>query len=560
MGSWELAIARLLHLAGLDSIKRKIVVFGLVATLIPSLAIGWQSYRITRDSIDEKVAADIRTATGHAVRELTLWLKERVYEMRVFASSYEVTENLEKILRSPGSRTAATEPQRRLGDYLASVRGKFRDYEDLLLLDPTGRPVSGAEPAAVSLPPDALARARSDLVTVPAPSWDPARRSAVIVSAVPVLAPDGRPLGIMAAKLNLHALEGMLERAAPRPGGRVSLLTGEGAVIVTSRGVPMPFLAARLPDRAMRSLLARPDAPLEYANDRGEPVIGSLRPVGPLGWVAVAEFGRADAFARTDRSRTLMLLLVAAVVAGIGLTASLLGLTIVRPLDRLTTAAGRVAAGDLEVDLPGGVRGEVGVMTDVFNYMVRRLRAGRAELAAANAALSASNTVLQELSVTDSLTGLRNRTHLMETLATEIGRAGRLRHPFAALMIDIDHFKEYNDTQGHLSGDVVLARVATLFRESTRSIDYAARYGGEEFLVMLPETGVPEAARVAERIRARVEAETFGDGKRAVTVSVGVAGFPTHGDTPEALIAAADAALYEAKRGGRNRVVVAGQA
>jgi diguanylate cyclase (GGDEF)-like protein len=126
-------------------------------------------------------------------------------------------------------------------------------------------------------------------------------------------------------------------------------------------------------------------------------------------------------------------------------------------------------------------------------------------------------------------------------------------------MIDIDHFKEYNDTQGHLAGDAVLARVAALFRESTRSIDYSARYGGEEFLILLPESDPDGAMRVAERIRVRVAAETFGDGKRPVTVSVGVAGFPTQGDTPESVIAAADAALYEAKRQGRNRVVVAGR-
>jgi diguanylate cyclase (GGDEF)-like protein len=122
-------------------------------------------------------------------------------------------------------------------------------------------------------------------------------------------------------------------------------------------------------------------------------------------------------------------------------------------------------------------------------------------------------------------------------------------------MADLDHFKRYNDTHGHLAGDDILARVAKVLRESTREVDHAARYGGEEFLVMMPETALSDGFQVAERIRARIEAE-FSNG-RPVTVSVGVAEFPTHGASPEDLIASADAALYAAKRTGRNRVVTA---
>jgi diguanylate cyclase (GGDEF)-like protein len=202
-----------------------------------------------------------------------------------------------------------------------------------------------------------------------------------------------------------------------------------------------------------------------------------------------------------------------------------------------------VAAGDLAVDLPVVSGGEVGYLTEVFNNMVARLREGRQEL--------------ERLSVTDDLTGLYNRRYLMETLAGEVRRARRLEHPFALLMVDIDHFKEYNDAFGHLAGDEMLTRVARVLRESTREVDCAARYGGEEFLVLLPETGVVDAAETAERIRARVAAEALAGGK--ITLSIGVAEFPSHGDTPEVMIAAADAALYQAKREGRNRVVRAGR-
>jgi diguanylate cyclase (GGDEF)-like protein len=146
----------------------------------------------------------------------------------------------------------------------------------------------------------------------------------------------------------------------------------------------------------------------------------------------------------------------------------------------------------------------------------------------------------------------------METLNEEVNRAHRHGHGFAVLMADIDHFKQYNDTYGHLAGDKVLVRVAEILREAIRNVDYAARYGGEEFFVMMPETTLEGAVEVADRIRARLAGQIIAGGR--VTISVGVAEFPIHGDTPEALIATADAALYEAKREGRNRVLRARRA
>ena len=158
--------------------------------------------------------------------------------------------------------------------------------------------------------------------------------------------------------------------------------------------------------------------------------------------------------------------------------------------------------------------------------------------------------------MTDALTGLYNRRYLMGTLATEAQRSRRLRRPFSVLLADADHFKQYNDTQGHPAGDAALVKIADILRKQTRAVDCVARYGGEEFLVVLLETTVATAVLVAERIRARVAAEAFEGGR--MTMSIGVAECPAHGDTPESLIASADAALYKAKDGGRDRVVAAG--
>jgi len=123
------------------------------------------------------------------------------------------------------------------------------------------------------------------------------------------------------------------------------------------------------------------------------------------------------------------------------------------------------------------------------------------------------------------------------------------------LLLDVDHFKRYNDTHGHPAGDAALVAIADLLRKSTRAVDSVARYGGEEFLVVLLETTLATAGIVAERIRSRVAAAAFTGG--SMSVSIGVAECPGHGDTPESLIASADAALYQAKGEGRDRVVTA---
>ena len=124
------------------------------------------------------------------------------------------------------------------------------------------------------------------------------------------------------------------------------------------------------------------------------------------------------------------------------------------------------------------------------------------------------------------------------------------------MMIDLDHFKKYNDTHGHLGGDKILVKMSAIFSDCIREVDYAARYGGEEFLILLPATDLEGGVEVAERIRNRLAHTKLDDEKKKVgiTLSIGVAEFPRHGDTAQTIIAAADAALYQAKRRGRNRV------
>ncbi|MFO7859371.1 MAG: diguanylate cyclase [Ectothiorhodospiraceae bacterium] len=167
---------------------------------------------------------------------------------------------------------------------------------------------------------------------------------------------------------------------------------------------------------------------------------------------------------------------------------------------------------------------------------------------------------LARLAIRDPLTGLYNRRQLERQFAEELARAQRYGHPLALVWLDVDHFKQVNDSLGHLAGDQVLRCLARLVQDSIRTVDYAARYGGEELAVVMPELTAADATLAAERLRALVSGEPLrldsGD-TVAMTVSIGVAAYPDHGEDAGTLMARADAALYAAKKAGRNCVVTA---
>jgi len=163
---------------------------------------------------------------------------------------------------------------------------------------------------------------------------------------------------------------------------------------------------------------------------------------------------------------------------------------------------------------------------------------------------------LQKLAVTDGLTKLYNSRSFYSQLETEVDRFNRYKHPLALLLLDLDHFKEYNDNYGHLEGDKVLVQFSQIIKSCLRANDSAYRYGGEEFTVILPETAGAEARTVAQRIRAALEAERFspenGQGVR-ITISIGVTEYQEKEEL-STFIQRADKAMYLSKQNGRNKV------
>ena len=517
----------------LDSIRGQILIFAIFAALIPSLVISIIAYAQSRRALTEKISQELVTTGSQAGRETDVWLKERLYDLRVFANSSVVAETVAR-RGQPG----------RLVEYFNSVRTRFADYEELQLVDAKGGLIAsssrGADP--VRLPEGWAKTFESSRNLVGEPYWDEAAKKTVVILSVPVQQANGRISGALVARLNLAELTQVLRVFSARSAGQVYLATAQGKLIADSRDRPVDLKTTQLAQAVADRLLAADGELVEYRGVDGIEVLGSAKRLSQAAWLAVADMPVADVYLQAIRLRDVALLVIGILVVVIAVVAYWLGALIARPLVRLSSAAAQVSAGDLSVGLPAGGGGEVGYLTQVFNTMVDSLRKHHDEL--------------ERLSTTDSLTGLSNRRHLMNLLTHEMDRAKRAEQPFSILMLDVDHFKKYNDEHGHQAGDEVLACVSAVLRDSIRSYDCAARYGGEEFLVMLSATSLGRAQEAAERIRKQIGAELFERGP--VTISIGVAEYPAHGDSATSIIGQADAALYEAKRAGRDRVRCAG--
>jgi len=166
---------------------------------------------------------------------------------------------------------------------------------------------------------------------------------------------------------------------------------------------------------------------------------------------------------------------------------------------------------------------------------------------------------IKNIAIYDTLTGLHNRRYFEERLGIEAQKSFYSGTPLSLVMVDIDHFKKVNDTFGHTEGDQVLCKTSSLLKNSVRKKDTVARYGGEEFILILPEAGLEASFVIAERIRRLVENTLFELGRAQIniTISMGISNFPSHrAKSKEELVKMADQALYDAKRGGRNKVCI----
>jgi diguanylate cyclase (GGDEF)-like protein len=541
------------------SIRNRILLFSILVTLVPSIGMGWFWYEITKKVTSEKVEQRLMSSAGIIEREIGLWFKERNYDLRVLSSSFIVTENLTLYLhKSRGNTPAAIEEAdaalRKVSTYFGIIIKQFSDYSRLSVLDGEGRVLASSNISGksqyIAIPGSWKQQVSRNHFFVGDYYYMDDTGSPLILVGVPLLSnTTNENIGFCVLEVRLATLLPLLQSSLPTGNVhmrrcKATLLEKNGRIIfdTDSTGERNQYEVA---SEEIMKLFDNPRVLQEYHGDDQIPVTGVAFPFKDLPWSILIEENKAEVYAGLKEARNRILLIASLLTVIIGGAATIVAKHIIVPLEALNAAVLKVANGDLDVEVPVRRYDELGIVSGMFNEMVARLRE--------------SLTMLEDLATTDPLTGLSNRKQIMANL--DLQMEGYCRHgtDFALLMLDLDYFKKINDTYGHQAGDLVLSEMATILRQTLRTLDTAGRYGGEEFMIILDTTDIGQAIQTAERIRHAVDEHIFhwqGQEIRA-TISIGVAAISIDDTTVEGLIGRVDKALYAAKTEGRNRINVA---
>lgn len=536
----RIAQARNQLLEYFGSLRGQIVLLVLLGSGVTSLLAAWTSTATIDRYLDDRIEERFPTLLNAKARELDAWYQQVRLGVDTFARSETITQNVAR-----ASRGDSSEAYRELRAYLEFIHRQYENYLTLYLLGG-----DGGEIARFGREIELSDRIREDLVGLDKPRVHnvmqiPGNR--VQIASAPVPGDNGASLH---ALIDLGAMDSMLRGGIQREAVNVYLVDSAGTYLAgTLTGITGDFTYRRVDE-------VREAGVQTYINALGQRVVGGAQRVGDFGWTLVIEQDYEVAYepvgslvARVVWFDLLIGLLLIAIAVR-------LAVSVTRPIRHLSNAAEQVSAGDIDVRIEEA-RGshEVKQLTRAFNQMTHHLKLQRREL-------EQRNEELQKLSVTDGLTGIFNHRYFKDQLPHEVGRIERTDQRLALIMLDIDDFKPINDTWGHAVGDRILCAVAEAISAELRATDLFARYGGEEFAVLNVQDDLDGAVALAEKLRAAVAAVELpppeasgGDGSTLrVTVSAGVALY--EGD-PDTLFCKADAALYEAKRGGKNRVSVA---
>lgn len=557
----------------LRSLAARITLLVFLASVLSSLTVTWVSVQSLDGFLRSKIDQHLPQVADRISNDLDQWYSLRARELEVFAGSPILIESAPH-LDQRGRRGELARKEAEL--YLRYVLESFPQFDRLAVATLSGHvlaevgkgdPLEAALLAADSEPTRREGTSISGALQV--------GESRIQIASASLRGSSGRALARLHAIVDLDQLATLLWSEELGENAMIFLVDREGHFVNPPEGL------------ATNARFERPefdpgreeDAPFvgsvnHYDNDRKLPVIGTLHPFTRFGWTLVVEQPYDEAFAPVIDSLARVAGLNLAIVIVVGLLASRIARSIIGPLRALSAAARRLSEGEREVEIPETqfASDEVNLLTRTFNEMSRGLgrnareiednqreiEAANAELLAKNNELSSVNLVLEQLSITDGLTKLHNHRYFQEALTKECKRSLRTENPLCLVLIDIDYFKKWNDRLGHAGGDAILRRIAEILNESVRETDLLARYGGEEFAILAIATDLAGAVALGEKVRqAVVEADFVTDvpsEKQQLTVSVGVAAFA--GDRRQ-LFADADAALYQAKDEGRNRVIVA---
>jgi diguanylate cyclase (GGDEF)-like protein len=564
------------------SLQTRIVLVVLVCVVVPLLLMGAYLLEQTETALLQRATGTVLSRLDRRVIALDGWVEERIGEAQSWAKSFVVFEGIE--LMKAGNERA----NREITQYLELVlKDNQANYESILVVDTHGAVLASTEPERLDQQLEPWAREflgegqrneAKGLVSGLRQSVRFNRPTMLVIHEIqrdeksPTRDPRNEVIGFVVGRLKVNALAQLLTKSMEDEPD-FWLLDSKGGILISQNSVAVDLGAKLFPGELPAARPATdPDAKGQDAIEADLPELGptvyKVRPLtSSLGGYLAATISAKGAYRPLVESRARLLKAGVPAILVIFALAFFLARGMLRPILLLSEGAQRVSAGDLDVHLPVRGRDELADLTSAFNDMARRVRESRDDLAQAAAALTRTNDQLEQAkerfraqAITDGLTGLFNRRHFEDTLDEQIDRASTESWPLSLLLLDHDHFKQYHDRWGHTEGDAELRRVAALVQRTVRSTDIAFRYGGEELAVLLPSCSKEQAVGVAEKVRVAVGAGTqrpsrFG---ARTTVSVGVATFPEDGRVARGLVDTADAALYQAKAQGRDRVVAAG--
>jgi len=544
----------------LKSIRNKIIVFSILATLIPSIGLGVLSFYQNEMMIKENLTRELRALTNYADHELTLWIKEQIYTVRELSHSKILTEGV--VLASQSQKDKSARQKIFIEDYLKSVHNKLDTVLALTAIDTNGQILASTIDFQDTMPfPQNWTEMASiqGNVIIP-PHWNKYYATATLSILVPILSVDDYILGALVATFDLKNIHAILKDPIKSPLGEILILDQEGQIMLSSDD---RFLHDSKNDMTfsydaedLKELQINPEI-LQIPQGLGnEKVIGLAYVSENPPITIIAHRSYDSVYAAWKQQRDLFISLVSAILAIVAIIAFRMGHAIVVPLRKLIAATEDIVKGNLNVDLKTSQRDELGKLTQMFNQMADKLQQNQAEITSASRTMQEKNKLLETLSVTDSLTGLFNRNKLNSIINDQLARFSRNNRPFAILMIDIDYFKSLNDSLGHIAGDEIIVSVAQKISHCIRSVDFAARYGGDEFVIILTETIAEEAIKTAERIRSHVANIQYNEPNeltKAITLSIGVIQSETEDTSLTHLLSRVDSALYQAKHAGRNQ-------
>lgn len=545
----------------MKSIRNKIILFSILATLIPSIGLGVLSFQQNETMIKENLTRELRALTNYADRELELWIKEQIYTVRELSHSKILTDGI-SLLTSSSLKNVIARQKNLVENYFKSVSNRLDTVLELIAIDTNGQILASNvdlhEPK--SFPENWTETTTVQGNVVIPPHWNERFATSTVSILVPILSVDDYILGALVVTFDLHSVHSSLKDPIKSPLGEVLLLDNEGRIMLSSDGRILPGNQENITlSFAIEDLEELQHNPSELHIPQGaerEKVIGLAYISNNPPVTIIAHRSYDSVYAAWIQQRDLFIGLVGVALFITAIIAFQMGHAIVVPLQKLISATEDIVKGNFQVQLKTSQRNELGQLTHMFNQMADKLQQNLAEITTTSLAMQEKNKQLETLSVTDSLTGLFNRNKLNAIINDQLARFSRNNRPFAVLMIDIDHFKTLNDTLGHIVGDEIILSVAEKILHCIRSVDFAARYGGDEFVIILSETTADEAVKTAERIRshvANIHYNSTDQLARVVTLSIGIIQSEAEDTSLTHLLSRVDSALYQAKHAGRNQ-------